>query len=128
MMPSLIYEIRVRGHLSQTLSGAFPALQVGREGSDTILKGPLEDEAALHGILVQIEMLGVELLEVRRLPAGQNRQAASQRDKADRDFVAQEGELESNTELTWAIHALTIEIHRPVGRLDPGRAADEPAS
>ena len=64
-----IYEIRVRGHLSQTLLGAFPALQAGREGSDTILKGPLEDQAALHGILVQIERLGIELLEVRRLPA-----------------------------------------------------------
>ena len=49
--------------------GAFPALQAGREGSDTILKGPLEDQAALHGILVQIERLGIELLEVRRLPA-----------------------------------------------------------
>jgi len=67
--PSPIYEIRVRGHLSQTLLGAFPALQAGREGSDTILKGPLEDQAALHGILVQIERLGIELLEVRRLPA-----------------------------------------------------------
>jgi len=31
--------------------------------------GPLEDQAALHGILVQIERLGIELLEVRRLPA-----------------------------------------------------------
>jgi hypothetical protein len=64
-----IYEIRVRGHLSPTLLGAFPAFQAGRENSDTILIGPLEDQAALHGILVQIERLGIELLEVRRLPA-----------------------------------------------------------
>jgi hypothetical protein len=69
MVPSPIYEIRVRGHLSPTLLGAFPALQAGREDSDTILIGPLEDQAALHGILVQIERLGIELLEVRRLPA-----------------------------------------------------------
>jgi uncharacterized membrane protein len=45
---------------------------------------------------------------------GQNRQAAFQQAKADHDFVAQEQELQSNTELTRAIHALTTEIHRHV--------------
>jgi hypothetical protein len=68
-MATWIYEIRVRGFLSPTLLGAFPALQSESEGSDTILKGPLGDQAALYGILVQIERLGLELLEVRRLPA-----------------------------------------------------------
>ena len=47
---------------------------------------------------------------------GQNRQAAFQRAKADHDFVAQEQELEVNTELTRAVHALTREIHRAVVR------------
>jgi uncharacterized membrane protein len=42
---------------------------------------------------------------------GQNRQAAFSQAKADHDFVAQEQELQSNTELTRAIHALTKEIH-----------------
>ena len=45
---------------------------------------------------------------------GQNRQAAFQQAKADHDFVAQEQELQRNTELTQAIHALTMEIHRQV--------------
>jgi len=45
---------------------------------------------------------------------GQNRQAAFQQAKADHDFVAQEQELKTNTELTRAIHALTTEIHRTV--------------
>jgi len=45
---------------------------------------------------------------------GQNRQAAFQQAKADHDFVAQEGELQTNTELTRAIHALVTEIHRTV--------------
>ncbi len=43
---------------------------------------------------------------------GQNRQAAFQQVKADHDFVEQELELKTNTELTRAIHALTQEIHR----------------
>ena len=45
---------------------------------------------------------------------GQNRQASFQQAKADHDFVAQEQELKSNTELTRAIHVLTTEIHRQI--------------
>jgi len=43
---------------------------------------------------------------------GQNRQAAFQQAKADHDFVAQEQELNTNTELTKKIHELTIELHQ----------------
>jgi uncharacterized small protein (DUF1192 family) len=43
---------------------------------------------------------------------GQNRQAAFQQAKADHDFVAQELELKSNTELTRQIQILTEELHR----------------
>jgi uncharacterized membrane protein len=45
---------------------------------------------------------------------GQNRQASFQQAKADHDFLEQEGELKTNTELTRAIHTLTAEIHRRV--------------
>lgn len=45
---------------------------------------------------------------------GQNRQSEFQQAKADHDFVAQEKELQSNTELTRAIHELTTDIHRHV--------------
>jgi uncharacterized membrane protein len=51
---------------------------------------------------------------------GQNRQAAYQQAKADHDFVEQELELKTNTEITRAIHTLTAELHR---RLVP----EEPA-
>jgi uncharacterized membrane protein len=43
---------------------------------------------------------------------GQNRQAAYQQAKADHDFVEQELELKTNTEITRAIHTLTTELHR----------------
>jgi uncharacterized membrane protein len=43
---------------------------------------------------------------------GQNRQAAYQQAKADHDFVEQELELKTNTEITRAIHSLTAELHR----------------
>jgi hypothetical protein len=64
--PPLRYRIRVRGHLGQTIRCAFPGLQA--RASDTVLTGPLCDRAALHGVLARIEALGLELLEVRRLP------------------------------------------------------------
>lgn len=49
---------------------------------------------------------------------GQNRQSAFQQAKADHDFVEQEQELKTNTELTRAVHALTTEIrdHVVAGR------------
>ena len=42
---------------------------------------------------------------------GQNRQSAFQQAKADHDFLEEERELHLNTELTRAIHALTLELH-----------------
>ena len=45
---------------------------------------------------------------------GQNRQASFQQAKADHDFVEQEQELKTNTDITSAIHALTKEIHARV--------------
>jgi uncharacterized membrane protein len=47
---------------------------------------------------------------------GQNRQASFQQAKADHDFVAQELELHANTEITQAVHALTMAIHAQVVR------------
>jgi uncharacterized membrane protein len=50
---------------------------------------------------------------------GQNRQAEFSHEKADHDFVAQEKELQLNTDLTRQIHELTKQIHQRV--VDPAR-------
>jgi hypothetical protein len=63
---SVCYEIRVRGLLGDLLLGAFPDLRAQPHGTGTVLTGPLADQAALYGVLAQIEALGLELLEVRR--------------------------------------------------------------
>jgi hypothetical protein len=63
---SVCYEIRVRGLLGGALLGAFPGLRARAHGTETVLTGPLADQAALYGVLGQIEALGLELLEVRR--------------------------------------------------------------
>jgi hypothetical protein len=60
------YQISVRGRLGQTMRAAFPALQARTRGDDTVLTGTLADQAALYGVLAELEAFGLELLEVRR--------------------------------------------------------------
>jgi hypothetical protein len=62
------YAIRIRGQLGATTRSAFPTLQARARGGDTVLTGVLTDQAALHGVLAEIEALGLELLAVCRLP------------------------------------------------------------
>ena len=62
------YEVCVRGHLGETIRAAFPALQARTRGDQTVLAGVFADQAALYGVLAEIEALGLELIEVRRLP------------------------------------------------------------
>jgi predicted ester cyclase len=61
------YEIRVRGRLGRTFRAAFPGLRARTQGHETVLSGPLADRAALYGVLAEIETLGLELIELRRL-------------------------------------------------------------
>jgi hypothetical protein len=62
------YQVRVRGRLGETIRSAFPALQARARGGDTVLTGAFADQAALYGVLAEIEALCLELIEVRRLP------------------------------------------------------------
>jgi hypothetical protein len=60
------YVIRINGHLGATVLSAFPALASRWHGAHTVLTGLL-DRSALYGVLVEIEALGLDLLEVRQL-------------------------------------------------------------
>jgi hypothetical protein len=63
------YEIRVKSRLDESLRSAFGSMQMRYEGSDeTILFGPLADQAALHGVLMRIRDLGLPLIAVQQLP------------------------------------------------------------
>ena len=61
-------EIRVRGHLGAKMLRAFPALAAQPQGGDTLLRGSLPDQAAVYGAIAKLEALGLELVELRRLP------------------------------------------------------------
>ncbi len=65
------YEIRVRGKLGSRLTAAFEGLEaLPGPGGDTLLRGPLVDQAALFGALLKIRDLGLELVEVRLTEQG----------------------------------------------------------
>jgi hypothetical protein len=60
------YLIRINGHLGATVLSAFPALAPQQHGTHTVLTGLL-DSSALYGVLAEIEALGLDLLEIRKL-------------------------------------------------------------
>ena len=62
------YEICVGGRLGEMICSAFPDLRARARDGDTILSGTFADQAALYGVLAQLEALGLELIEVRRMP------------------------------------------------------------
>jgi hypothetical protein len=61
-----LYTIRINGHLGAMALSAFPAMAPQQHGADTVLTGLL-DRSALHGVLAEIDALGLDLLEVRQL-------------------------------------------------------------
>ncbi|MBK3572403.1 hypothetical protein JHN63_00890 [Streptomyces sp. MBT65] len=68
----VLYQIRVYGHLGPTLLMAFPAFAPEQQGTETVLTGLLPDASALYGVLSEMEGLGLDLLEVRRVSARPN--------------------------------------------------------
>ena len=67
-----IYEIRIDGHLGSQWSDWFDGLAITLEDDgQTLLTGPVVDQAALHGLLRKVRDLGVPLLSVNRVESGQ---------------------------------------------------------
>jgi hypothetical protein len=84
MSTSKQYEIRIRGRLQPEWSVWFDGLtiissgQTTREG-ETLLVGPVADQAALHGLLAKIRDLGLPLLSLTPIePVGRRREAAGE--------------------------------------------------
>ena len=65
-----IYRIRVKGTLDPCWSEWFDGMEVTpKERGETLLAGPVRDQAALHGLLVKIRDMGMLLLSVERIDA-----------------------------------------------------------
>ena len=64
------YEIRVEGILDQRWAAWFGGLQIASDNSQTVISGPVADQAALHGLLNRVSDIGLVLVSVRRLDSG----------------------------------------------------------
>ena len=62
------YEIRIRGRVSEAVLKTFDPLESDVAQVETVLHGPVRDQAELHGLLDRVQALGLELIEVRKLP------------------------------------------------------------
>ncbi|MDA3810099.1 MAG: hypothetical protein PF518_07150 [Spirochaetaceae bacterium] len=61
----MIYQIRIKGHLDERWSGWFEGMTIILEDNgETIISGPVLDQAALHGLLKQVRDLGMPLISV----------------------------------------------------------------
>jgi len=67
-----IYQIRLEGHLDRQWTEWFDGLTITlEENGDTILTGPVSDQAALHGLLRKVRDLGIPLLSVNQVLSDQ---------------------------------------------------------
>ena len=68
----LIYQIRIKGHLSREWTDLFEGLSITlEENGDTFLTGPVIDQAALYGLLKKVRDLGMPLVSVSLVEPGQ---------------------------------------------------------
>jgi len=67
----LVYQIRLKGHLGQQWSEWFDSMTIVlEENGETVLTGPVTDQAALYGLLRKVRDLGMTLLSVKRMDLG----------------------------------------------------------
>ena len=64
----MVYQIRIKGHLGPRWSGWFGGMAITpEEGGETLLTGPVMDQAALHGLLRKVRDLGMPLISAVRV-------------------------------------------------------------
>jgi hypothetical protein len=67
-----VYQIRIKGYLGRQWTDWFGGLTITlEEDGETLLSGPVVDQAALHGLLKKVRDLGMPLLSVNRVEPGQ---------------------------------------------------------
>ncbi|WP_405835778.1 alpha/beta hydrolase [Streptomyces sp. NBC_01518] len=108
----LLYQIRVCGHLGPTLLTAFPAFAPEQQGTETVLTGLLQDASALYGVLAEVEALGLDLLEVRRVRPPHH---LSVRPIVRPDQPPPKGERSVSTEQQDTLDAILRQSALPVG-------------
>ncbi len=94
----LVYQIRIKDHLGSQWTDWFEGLTITLDDNgDTLLTGPVVDQAALHGLLKKVRDLGMLLLSVNRVEPGQAEAPDVKREMNDRIKANQEERHERTT-------------------------------
>jgi hypothetical protein len=73
MKTSIVYDIRVNGHLDLYWAEWFDGLTITHEADGkTLISGPVVDQAALYGLLLKIHNLNLTLLSLKRVEVAQS--------------------------------------------------------
>jgi hypothetical protein len=64
----MAYQIRITGQLDARWADSFEGLTITLDGGDTLITGPVADQAALHGLLKRVRNLGMPLVSVSPHP------------------------------------------------------------
>ena len=68
-----VYQIKIKGHVGREWTGWFEGLTITLEDNgDTLLTGPVVDQAALHGLIKKVRNLGMPLISVNPVKGGCN--------------------------------------------------------
>jgi len=78
----MVYQIRLKGHLGSQWTDWFGGLAITlEEDGDTLLTGPVIDQAALHGLLRKVRDLGMPLVSVCRVQPDETHHNRSKKEK-----------------------------------------------
>jgi hypothetical protein len=66
----MVYQIQITGQLDVRWADWFEGLTITRDGGDTLITGPVTDQAALHGLLKRVRDLGMPLVSVSPVEPG----------------------------------------------------------
>lgn len=74
----MVYQIRLKGQLDARWTGWFGGMAVVlTEAGDTLLTGPVADQAALHGLLRKVRDVGIPLVSVNEIHPHQSYEGAN---------------------------------------------------
>ena len=86
----MVYQIRIKGHLGRQWTDWFEGLTITLEDNgETLLTGPVVDQAALHGLLKKVRDLGMPLISVIRV-VNETRQSLKMRKNSTKRLRAQD--------------------------------------